>query len=159
MKQIAFFIMLVSYATVVSSSPDITFHGNLIAPPTCIVSENKTIEIAFNEVIISDISGDNYKREVPYSVECDSENTDTGIQMKLTWTGVETDFNDSAVETDVVGLGVELQQNGQRFQQGKAINISKTNLPKLHAVLVKKSGALLSEGAFEAYATLQVDYQ
>ena len=43
MKQIAFFIMLVSYATVVSSSPDITFHGNLIAPPTCIVSENKTI--------------------------------------------------------------------------------------------------------------------
>ncbi len=50
MKQIAFFIMLVSYATVVSSSPDITFHGNLIAPPTCIVSENKTIEIAFNEV-------------------------------------------------------------------------------------------------------------
>lgn len=105
MKQIAFFIMLVSYATVVSSSPDITFHGNLIAPPTCIVSENKTIEIAFNEVIISDISGDNYKREVPYSVECDSENTDTGIQMKLTWTGVETDFNDSAVETDVVGWG------------------------------------------------------
>ena len=73
--------------------------------------------------------------------------------------GVETDFNDSAVETDVVGLGVELQQNGQRFQQGKAINISKTNLPKLHAVLVKKSGAVLSEGAFEAYATLQVDYQ
>ncbi len=69
MKQIAFFIMLVSYATVVSSSPDITFHGNLIAPPTCIVSENKTIEIAFNEVIISDISGDNYKREVPYSVD------------------------------------------------------------------------------------------
>ncbi len=66
MKQIAFFIMLVSYATVVSSSPDITFHGNLIAPPTCIVSENKTIEIAFNEVIISDISGDNYKREVPW---------------------------------------------------------------------------------------------
>ncbi len=88
-----------------------------------------------------------------------TENTDTGIQMKLTWTGVETDFNDSAVETDVVGLGVELQQNGQRFQQGKAINISKTNLPKLHAVLVKKSGAVLSEGAFEAYATLQVDYQ
>ncbi|MDA6474867.1 fimbrial protein [Escherichia coli] len=127
--------------------------------PVYIVSENKTIEIAFNEVIISDISGDNYKREVPYSVECDSENTDTGIQMKLTWTGVETDFNDSAVETDVVGLGVELQQNGQRFQQGKAINISKTNLPKLHAVLVKKSGAVLSEGAFEAYATLQVDYQ
>ena len=38
-------------------------------------------------------------------------------------------------------------------------NISKTNLPKLHAVLVKKSGAVLSEGAFEAYATLQVDYQ
>ncbi|PTF37216.1 fimbrial protein, partial [Staphylococcus epidermidis] len=33
MKQIAFFIMLVSYATVVSSSLDITFHGHLIAPP------------------------------------------------------------------------------------------------------------------------------
>lgn len=112
MKQIAFFIMLVSYATVVSLFLDITFYGNLIALLTCIVSENKTIEIAFNEVIISDIFGDNYKREVLYSVECDFENTDTGIQMKLTWTGVETDFNDFAVETDVVGLGVELQQNG-----------------------------------------------
>lgn len=119
MKQIAFFIMLVSYATVVSSSPDITFHGNLIAPPTCIVSENKTIEIAFNEVIISDISGDNYKREVPYSVECDSENTDTGIQMKLTWTGVETDFNDSAVETDVVGAGGRIAAKRSAFSTGK----------------------------------------
>lgn len=47
------------------------------------------------------------------------------VQMKLTWTGVETDFNDSAVETDVVGLGVGVRQNGQRFQQGRAINIFK----------------------------------
>ena len=118
MKQIAFFIMLVSYATVVSSSPDITFHGNLIAPPTCIVSENKTIEIAFNEVIISDISGDNYKREVPYSVECDSENTDTGIQMKLTWTGVETDFNDCGRDGRG-GAGGRIAAKRSAFSTGK----------------------------------------
>lgn len=53
--------MLVSYVMVVSLFLDIMFYGNLIVLLICIVSENKMIEIVFNEVIISDIFGDNYK--------------------------------------------------------------------------------------------------
>lgn len=64
---------------VVSLFLDIMFYGNLIVLLICIVSENKMIEIVFNEVIISDIFGDNYKWEVFYSVECDFENIDMGI--------------------------------------------------------------------------------
>lgn len=159
MKRIALFIVLSLCGTASRASPDITFHGFLTEPPTCVVSGGKIIEVQFVDVVIDDISGENYKQQVPYSVTCDADNTDSSIKMMLTWKGAQTDFNDAAVQTDVTGLGVEFQQGGQRFRQNVPLEISKDNLPTLYTVLVKKSGVELTEGDFEAYATLQVDYQ
>ncbi len=71
-------------------------------------------------------------------------------------------ITDAAIETDVPGFGIELLQNGQRFKLNTPLSINATDFtqkPKLEAVPVKASDAVLNDGSFSAYATLRVDYQ
>lgn len=79
--------------------------------------------------------------------------------MTLTLSGSVSDFNPAAVNTSVAGLGIELRQNDQPFTLGSTITVNEQSAPVLKAIPVKKSGASLTEGDFDATATLQVDYQ
>ena len=144
------------------ASPDITFHGTLVSPPACTINEGQTIELEFRDVLIDSIDGNYARQEVPYTIKCDSDVRNEAWEMTLTWTGTQTSYNDAAIETDVPGFGIQLLQNGQRFQLNTPLTINATDLtqkPKLEAVPVKASGATLNDGAFSAYATLRVDYQ
>ncbi|MGX9738681.1 fimbrial protein [Pseudocitrobacter corydidari] len=138
---------------------DITFHGNLVSPPACTISNGNTIEVEFRDLIIDDINGSNYRQDVPYTITCDTESRDDAWEMTLTWLGSQTRYDDSAIDTDVAGLGIELQQNGQPFKLNTPLAISPTAPPTLKAVPVKASDAVLTDGRFSAYATLRVDYQ
>ena len=51
------------------------------------------------------------------------------------------------------------KQAGQSFKLNTPLVVDETALPALTAVPVKKSGVDLPEANFEAWATLQVDYQ
>ncbi len=79
--------------------------------------------------------------------------------MTLSWSGTQSDFDDAAVSTDIAGLGIRLKQAGQSFKLNTPLVVDETALPALTAVPVKKSGVDLPEANFEAWATLQVDYQ
>ena len=139
-------LLCVSSAIAHAADEDITFHGTLLSPPTCSISGGKTIEVEFRDLIIDDING-NYGPD---------------WEMTLTWTGTQTSFNDAAIETDVPGFGIELQHDGQRFKLNTPLAINATDFtqkPKLEAVPVKASDAVLSDTNFSAYATLRVDYQ
>lgn len=41
---------------------DVTFHGTLVSPPACTISDGKSIEVAFSNVIIDNINGDTSAR-------------------------------------------------------------------------------------------------
>ncbi|MGP2705730.1 fimbrial protein, partial [Serratia marcescens] len=56
-------------------------------------------------------------------------------------------------------LGIRIYQNAQPFKVGSALPIDPAKPPVLEAVPVGKSGETLTEGAFEATATLRADYQ
>ncbi|MCM4540610.1 fimbrial protein, partial [Escherichia coli] len=84
---------------------------------------------------------------------------DPQMEMTLTWSGTQSDFDDSAVATDLNGLGIHLKQAGSDFKLHTPLVVNETSLPVLTAVPVKKSGVDLPESDFEAWATLQVDYQ
>lgn len=43
---------------------DVTFHGTLVSPPACTISDGKTIEVEFRNVIIDNINGDNFRQDV-----------------------------------------------------------------------------------------------
>lgn len=141
------------------ADPNLTFHGFLVEPPNCTVSEGKDIDIEFHDVLVDDINGSNYAQTVPYTITCDSSIRDASMVMSLSWTGSQTDFDDTAVTTDITGLGIRLLQNGVPFELNTPLTIDEQSLPTLQAVPVKKAGVELVESTFEGRATLQVDYQ
>ncbi|MCV1611423.1 fimbrial protein [Escherichia coli] len=142
-----------------AADSDITFHGTLVSPPACAISDGKTVEVEFRDVIIDNINGNNFHQNVPYTITCDPDVRDDAWEMTLSWTGSQTSYDNAAIETNVTGLGIELQQNGQPFTLGTPLKINPSTPPTLQAVPVKASDASLSEGTFSAWATLQVDYQ
>ncbi|ADD57409.1 fimbrial protein [Escherichia coli] len=156
MKRISL-LMLWSFSFMALSN--VSFHGYLVQPPNCSISNGQNIELTFRDVNIDDINGSNYEQVVPYTITCDTAVRDPQMEMTLTWSGTQSDFDDSAVATDINGLGIHLKQAGSDFKLHTPLVVNETSLPVLTAVPVKKSGVDLPESDFEAWATLQVDYQ
>lgn len=162
MKKRLLLLLCTCGGVALAADDDITFHGTLVAPPACAISDGKTLEVEFRDLIIDSINGDYGRKEVEYSLSCDSDTRDPEWVMTLTWTGTPTTYNDSAIETDVPGFGIELLHDGQRFELNTPLTINATDFtqkPKLEAVPVKSADAVLSDTTFSAYATLRVDYQ
>ncbi|ELS9458682.1 fimbrial protein [Escherichia coli] len=162
MKKRLFLLLCTCGGVALAAGDDITFHGTLVAPPACTISGGRSLEVEFRDLIIDSINGDYGRKEVEYDLSCESELRDPDWNMTLTWTGTPTAYNDSAIETDVPGFGIELLHDGQRFELNTPLTINATDFtqkPKLEAVPVKSADAVLSDTTFSAYATLRVDYQ
>lgn len=158
MKKIAL-IVAMSGCFATQAADNLKFHGTLISPPNCTISNGNTIEVEFGDVLINKIDGTRYIQDVPYEITCDSTVRDESMAMTLTLSGAASGFNTAAISTNVPGLGIELQQNGEPFTLGSTITVNEQSIPTLKAVPVKQSGAALREGEFDGTATLQVDYQ
>ncbi len=62
MKRISL-ILLWGFCSMALSN--VSFHGYLVQPPNCTISNAQTIEITFQDVLIDDINGSNYEQTVP----------------------------------------------------------------------------------------------
>lgn len=135
------------------------FSGTLINPPPCVINGGSTIDVAFGENLgVNKIDGINYTQTVPYSVTCDS--VSGGLELGLTIVSASvTAFDSSAIPTNIQNMGIRLLKDGIPFALNTRVAYDQNNPPVLKAVPVKAVGATLSEGAFEATATLLVDYQ
>lgn len=160
MKQYSLvFLLSMLLVTSVHAAGDLTFHGYLVRPPTCVISNDQTIEVNFVDVQIDEIDGNKFMQDLPYTIDCDSPDRYSDLGMTLTLTGNVTDFNTAAIVTDVSGLGIEILHDSIPFQLGSTLTVNEQALPVLKAVPVKKSGVVMYSGNFEGWATLQVDYQ
>lgn len=158
MKRLIFVLLYCGFATA-QAADNLKFHGTLVAGPKCTIDNGNTIDVNFNNILIEKIDGSNYSQPVPYTITCDSTYRDGSMAMTLTLNGTAVAFNSAAIATSVDGLGIELRQNNTPFTVGSTMTINESSPPTLTAVPVKKSGGTLPEGGFEAWATLQVDYQ
>lgn len=138
---------------------DLRFHGFLVTPPVCVISNNETIEVAFSGMQIDDIDGNKYSQKIPYTVDCDSTVRDEYMTMTLTLIGTPSPLSDSAIQTDVDGFAIDIRNGNKAFVINSTLTVNPQALPELTAVPIKQSGVTLAEGNFEAWATLQVDYQ
>lgn len=143
MKRISL-ILLWGFCSMALSN--VSFHGYLVQPPNCTISNAQTIEITFQDVLIDDINGSNYEQTVPYSITCDTAVRDPLMEMTLSWSGTPSDFDNAAVSSNITGLGIQLKQVGQSFTINTPLVVNETDLPVLTAVPVKKSGVVLARG-------------
>ena len=149
------FIIFFSFFSSFALATNMHLFGVLIEPPECTVD---SIDIDFgNRVGVNRIDGKNYLRTMDYHMRCDENNSTQNISIEIS--GEAADYDLAAIVTNLDNLAMHLTQDGMPLLLNKKIYTTLTKLPVLQVVPVKRPGAQLKEGTFEAVATLKVSYQ
>ncbi|MBH3259856.1 fimbrial protein [Serratia marcescens] len=146
----------------VEGSADMTFHGTLIEPPPCVINDDNRVEVDFGERVgINKVDGVNYRTPLSYQITCENAGSGTAGKwgLNLSLTGSPSSFDSEAMVTDKDNLGIRIYRGDVPFTPNSTVAIDLSSPPVLEAVPVKKAGGALTEGAFEAWATLRADYQ
>lgn len=134
----------------------ITVKG-VIQTMSCVINGGKEIDVDFGSTLKTTlIDGSQYKTAVTYTVTC-SGNSSNALKMQIK--GTAAGFDATALATDKTNLGLALLKGGKKQAINAWFNFTYPTLPVLEMVPVKKAGATLSTGEFNASATLLVDVQ
>jgi type 1 fimbria pilin len=138
---------------------DMTFRGTLIEPPPCTINDGNQVEVIFGDRVgINKVDGENYRQPLNYQITCDKAIGGTWA-LTLSLSGSVAVFDSDALLTDKTSLGIRVYQNDTPFTPNSTLKINLDSPPRLEAVPIKQAGATLTEGAFEAWATLRADYE
>ncbi|MDI3197828.1 fimbrial protein [Serratia ureilytica] len=140
------------------AADNMRFSGTLIEPPTCSINDGNRVDVDFGDRVgVKKVDGKNYLQPVNYQITCEPGAGSWAMTLEVV--GSAADFDRAAIESNVDNLAIRLLQDGKPFALNKPIAIQRNAPPQLEAVPVKRPGSELSEGAFEATATLQAVYQ
>ena len=140
------------------AADNMKFSGTLIEPPPCTINNDGQVDVDFgNRVGVKKVDGVNYLQVMNYQIKCDP--SVSARDMTLEMIGTPADYDAAAVSSNVTDLAIQIQQGRVPFELNKPIPINLTTPPILSAVPVKRIGATLVEGPFEATATLRAVYQ
>lgn len=133
------------------------FRGTLIEPPPCTINDDGVIDVDFGDRVgINKVDGVNYRQTIGYRITCEP-----GIgkwDMMLRLNGTATSFDEAAVQTNHRYLGIRIYQNAAPFKVGSSLPID-PQAAGAGSGAGRQGGETLTEGAFDATATLQADYQ
>ncbi|MBH3000363.1 fimbrial protein [Serratia marcescens] len=149
-------VLLMVLPAITQAVTTVTVTVTVVAPPSCIINDDRPIEVEFGEVATTQVDGSNYRLPVTYTLDCKDAPSNA---MKLQVQGAVADFDGTVLQTNKSELGIELQQGGSKLPVNSWLNFTYPNKPELWAVPVKQSGATLTGGEFTAGATMTVDYQ
>ncbi|EQC2551422.1 fimbrial protein [Enterobacter sichuanensis] len=144
----------------VQAAENMSFRGTLLEYPPCEINGGQPVEIDFGEVGINKIDGENYTRTFTLTYDCQGASTDKIIR----YLGSATAFDTAAVQSNIADFGIRL---AHRTPEGEVTPLTVGSTLRLTADVgsstfvvtpVKKAGAELREGAFNAGATLQLNY-
>lgn len=140
-------------------SMSVNFRGEFVIATSCTISNDHLINVAFGEVVISEVNGSNYSQPVPYTVDCKGAADST--PLNLTMSGTATGFDSAAVATSANGLGIQILANNRpmTLNTPKSTTLAGISSLTLTAVPVKDPAKTLTEGTFSATATLTASYQ
>jgi type 1 fimbria pilin len=139
----------------------ISVEVTVVAPLPCVINGGQTIEVDFgNDVVTKQVDGRNYRRPIPYTVQC-TGNTTNAMTLQMQGNGAGTGFQLNALRTNNPDLGIALySDNGNNpLQLNNPIQFTYPAIPTLSAAPVKRSGGTLKAGTFSAGATIKVEYQ
>jgi type 1 fimbria pilin len=140
---------------------DMIFHGTLIEPPPCTINDGDRVDVDFGDRVgINKVDGVNYRKMLNYQITCDKA-IGGSWALTLSLIGSSAEFDGEALLTNKASLGIRIykKNNNEPFTPNSTLKINLANPPRLEAVPIKQAGATLTEGPFEAWATLRADYQ
>jgi len=151
-------MLISSFFSVSVKAVQANFHGTLIGSPPCDIN---SVDVEFNEIGISQINGERYKKPFTITIEC--QNTlGTSIPLFLGYEGMSASFNPDALQTSDRDLGIIMYYNGNIIPpNNKDIPVIISGGIKydvnLEAVPVKDINPP-TEGAFYATARVEIRY-
>jgi len=152
-------IYFLNFQIVTAGQPDIytfTMKAIVVESASCSLNNGDDVAVFFgNEVDLAKIDGVNYKTPIAYNLHCKRLGKNA-ITMEIN--GLIADFGTGLLNVQP-GLGIQILDGENIHHINKPFNIDGNNLPKLMAVPVKNSGAILTAGAFETIATIKVTYE
>lgn len=149
-------VLLTALPIMAKAVTTVTVKVTVVTPPSCIINDEKPIEVDFGEVMTTRVDGSNYRLPVTYTLNCKDVRSNA---LKLQVQGTGAAFDGTVLQTNKAGLGIELQQGDTKLPLNGWLNFTYPNQPELWAVPVKQRGATLTGGEFTAGATMKVDYQ
>ena len=139
------------------AATNLTIRAVVVAPPPCVINGGSTLNVPFgNNLLTSRVDGVNYRRDVPYTVTCGAPLSNA---LTLELKGTAASFDRNVLLTRKADLGVKLFVNGADWPMNTPVRFTHPNFPAVQAVPVKRAGSTLTGGAFDAAATLVVEYQ
>ena len=155
-------VLLASALSVICMADNMQFGGTLLARPTCTVSDKGgRMDVRFGNINVNRIDGEQYRRAIPYQINCPGANTNTTWRMRLTLKGNPAGFDpNKALETSVPDLGIKVMFDGTALapEQPRLVQITPTAVPLLEAVPVKRAGGELPGIGFTASALLLAEF-
>ena len=134
----------------------------LMARPVCTVSDKGArMDVRFGNLAINRIDGEQYRKAIPYQINCPGASTRTSWRMRLTLKGNPAGFEpNKALETSVPDLGIKVMFDGTALapEQPRLVQITPTAVPLLEAVPVKRAGGELPGIGFTASALLLAEF-
>ena len=154
-------VLLASALSVICMADNMQFGGTLLARPTCTVSDKGgRMDVRFGNINVNRIDGEQYRRAIPYQINCPGANTNTTWRMRLTLKGNPAGFEPKALESSVPDLGIKVMFDGTALapEQPRLVQITPTAVPLLEAVPVKRAGGELPGIGFTASALLLAEF-
>lgn len=140
---------------------NIELSGTLLARPLCTVSDKGgRMDVRFGNVAINRIDGEQYRKAIPYQINCPGATTSTSWRMRLTLKGNPTVFEPEALQSSVQDLGIKVLLGGTELipEQPRFVQINPTAVPLLEAVPVKLADSELPSIDFTASALLLAEF-
>ncbi|WP_110915605.1 fimbrial protein [Enterobacter roggenkampii] len=123
---------------------------------TCNINDNQPIKVEFDDVMTTLVDGIHYEKPVDYTVACEGISNNS---MKLQISGTGAGFDGDFLQSSVPDLGVAIKRDGAPLPLNKWTSFTYPEKPSLTVVPVKKAGAILPAGDFNATAVMYIDYQ
>ncbi|KYQ98872.1 exotoxin [Serratia plymuthica] len=145
--------------TLAQAVTTVTVRITVVAPPPCTINYGRTIEVDFgNDVLTTRVDGSNYRRQIPYSVQC-SGNTTNAMTLQIEGSGAGFGYNVLRTSKPDLGIALFVTDANVPLPLNTMIKFTYPGIPTLNAAPTKRAGSTLTAGAFSAGATLKVDYQ
>lgn len=121
----------------------------------CVINNNQTIYVEFGEVTTTKVDGNNYRKVMYYTLECDSSATNIMI-MQVQGTGAS--FDSTLLQTSNDALAIKFQAGETLTPINSPLYFTYPNMIELSATPVKQNGVTLRGDEFTAVATMKVEY-
>ena len=154
-------VLLLAALPLASMADNMQFTGTLLAPPACTISDKGgRMDVRFGNLAINRIDGVQYRRAIPYQLNCPGANTNTTWRMRLTLKGNHTEFDPAALQSSVPDLGIRVMFGNDKLmpEQTRLVQINPSAVPLLEAVPVKLTDSELPGIDFTASALLLAEF-